>query len=79
MSSAILVGAVVAYPFNVWLVANGLKHGMGTANVLGRGGSSEHAHEHHAPPSRSSVTAATASGLIVLALGLAVAVRFGDL
>ncbi len=40
MSVAILVGALTAYPMNVWLVARGLKHGMGTVQVLGRGGHS---------------------------------------
>jgi uncharacterized protein DUF4396 len=40
MSLATLVGAVIAYPVNVWLVAVGLKHGMGTVRVLGRGGHS---------------------------------------
>jgi len=38
MSLATLVGAVIAYPVNVWLVAVGLKHGMGTVRVLGAGG-----------------------------------------
>jgi hypothetical protein len=40
MSLATLVGAVVAYPVNVWLVAKGLKHGMGTVRALGKGGHS---------------------------------------
>ena len=30
MSLATMVGAVVAYPINVWLVRAGYKHGMGT-------------------------------------------------
>src|SRR6185369_14066970 len=30
MSFTTLVGAVIAYPVNVWLVAVGLKHGMGS-------------------------------------------------
>jgi hypothetical protein len=38
MSAATIVGGVVSYPVNVWLVAKGLKHGMGTVRVLGRGG-----------------------------------------
>lgn len=38
MSLATLAGFIVAYPFNVWLVAAGLKHGMGTARALGEGG-----------------------------------------
>ncbi|MGI8508300.1 MAG: DUF4396 domain-containing protein [Gemmatimonadaceae bacterium] len=39
MSLATIVGLVVAYPANVWLVVAGLKHGMGTERVLGEGGS----------------------------------------
>jgi hypothetical protein len=40
MSLATLVGAVVAYPATVWLVAAGLKHGMGSVRALGAGGHS---------------------------------------
>jgi len=40
MSLATLVGAVIAYPVNVWLVAVGLKHGMGSVRTLGAGGHS---------------------------------------
>ena len=38
MSTAVLVGLLVAYPVNVWMVEKGLKHGMGTQRALGRGG-----------------------------------------
>ena len=38
MSLATLVGFVVAYPLNLWLVAVRLKHGMGTERALGHGG-----------------------------------------
>ena len=38
MSLASLVGLIIAYPVNWWLVANKLKHGMGTESVLGKGG-----------------------------------------
>ena len=38
MSFTTLVGAVIAYPVNVWLVAVGLKHGMGSVRALGHGG-----------------------------------------
>jgi hypothetical protein len=38
MSAATLLGAVLAYPVSRWLVAKGLKHGMGTDRALGRGG-----------------------------------------
>jgi hypothetical protein len=40
MSASIIVGFLVAYPVNVWLVAVGLKHGMGTERALGKGGHS---------------------------------------
>ncbi|SDE64043.1 protein of unknown function [Massilia sp. PDC64] len=38
MSLATLLGAIPSYPINWWLVSKGLKHGMGTERVLGRGG-----------------------------------------
>jgi hypothetical protein len=38
MSLATLVGFVVAYPINLWLVGVRLKHGMGTVRALGHGG-----------------------------------------
>ena len=38
MSLATIVGFAFAFPVNVWLVATGLKHGMGTVRVLGKGG-----------------------------------------
>jgi hypothetical protein len=40
MSLATLVGAIIAYPVNVWLVKVGLKHGMGSVRALGAGGHS---------------------------------------
>ncbi|MEP6496071.1 MAG: DUF4396 domain-containing protein [bacterium] len=81
MSAAIMVGAVVAYPFNAWLVANALKHGMGTANVLGRGGDGGGIDPHQPPPhvAARSVTGATVASLTVLAIGLWLAVRYGNL
>jgi hypothetical protein len=30
MSAGVIVGFFIAYPVNAWLVAMGLKHGMGT-------------------------------------------------
>jgi hypothetical protein len=38
MSLGVIVGFATAYPVNWWLVAKGLKHGMGTQRVLGKGG-----------------------------------------
>ena len=40
MSLGVIIGGMVAYPMNYWLVESGLKHGMGTARALGRGGHS---------------------------------------
>ena len=40
MSLATMVGFACAYPVNYWLVAVGLKHGMGTVLALGDGGHS---------------------------------------
>ncbi len=36
MSMAIIVGFILAYPMNWWLVANGLKHGMITVRPVGQ-------------------------------------------
>lgn len=38
MLLAVIVGFFVAYLVNAWLVAAGLKHGMGTVRALGKGG-----------------------------------------
>jgi len=38
MSAAVLIGVIVAYPVNVWMVQKGLKHGMGTQRALGSEG-----------------------------------------
>jgi hypothetical protein len=37
---ATIVGGTLAFPVNYWLVANHLKHGMGTLRAIGRGGHS---------------------------------------
>ena len=54
MSMALLVGFVVAYPINWWLVANHLKHGMMTIRPAGAAaGAHDHgtsAGEDDAPP-----------------------------
>jgi hypothetical protein len=43
MSMALLVGFVVAYPINWWLVANHLKHGMMTVRPASAGAAHDHA------------------------------------
>jgi hypothetical protein len=40
MSAGVMAGVLVAYPVNAWMVAKGLKHGMGTVRALGKGGHS---------------------------------------
>lgn len=86
MSLSILVGSVVAYPVNVWLVARRLKHGMGTVSVLGRGGHgmdreppTVHAEGPRSHPSRREVVLVTLASLGALAAGVAIATRIGDL
>ena len=42
MSAAIIVGFVVTYPVNWWLVASGRKHGMASSMAMGHGGHAPH-------------------------------------
>lgn len=52
MSLAVIVGFLVAFPLNVWLVATNLKHGMGTVRALGHGGHSMEAERKQEGPAR---------------------------
>jgi len=61
MSLATLVGFVVAFPVNMWLVAVGLKHGMGTVRALGKGGHSLAAEVERITKTSGEVPAANAS------------------
>lgn len=90
MSAATLVGAVLAYPVNRWLVENSLKHGMGTERALGKGGGSMSEHASHAaamamPEMKpAQVTwvgklAMAAITLLMLGGGVLVAAHFGNL
>lgn len=81
MSLAILVGSVSAYPANVWLVWRGLKHGMGTAQVLGRGGHGAEVERHQTrrPAGRTETFLVTLASLTALAAGVLAAARFGGL
>lgn len=73
MSLATIVGAVVAYPVNVWLVAAKLKHGMGTVRALGKGGHGLAAEATRDPavagatPAGASVAAAAHAGMAGMA------------
>ena len=88
---AVLAGLVVAYPVNVWLVKNELKHGMGTVRVLGQGGERPTAPSATAVPaghagmkmSTSTVTRAQINAVAVLtilelAAGVVLAAALGD-
>jgi hypothetical protein len=91
LSLAVLAGLVVAYPVNVWLVNNKLKHGMGTVRVLGQGGD-----RSAEPPvaaasagqeamdmsgravTRAQINAVAALTIVVLAAGVVLAAALGD-
>lgn len=54
MSMALLVGFIVAYPINWWLVANHLKHGMMTVRpAVAVAGTADHADMPHAMGERA--------------------------
>jgi hypothetical protein len=91
LSLAVLVGLVVAYPVNVWLVKNELKHGMGTVRVLGQGG--ERPAESPAPVAqprhvgmemskgevtRAQINAVAVLTIVLLAAGVVLAAALGD-
>jgi hypothetical protein len=62
MSLATMAGAVLAYPVNVWLVAKGLKHGMGTVRALGKGGHSIEAEKGRLAPAMNTPAPAMHGG-----------------
>jgi Domain of unknown function (DUF4396) len=87
MSMGLLVGFVVAYPMNWWLVANHLKHGMMTvrpASAIGAHGHGAHAPMDHAPQAGMSMDSAkppwppvpVMALLSFLALAASVAIAF---
>ncbi|MBI2778107.1 MAG: DUF4396 domain-containing protein [Chloroflexi bacterium] len=62
MSAAVLVGLVVAFPINWWMVDKGLKHGMGTQRALGRGGHTMEAERRRFRPTDEPMAPMTMSG-----------------
>jgi hypothetical protein len=91
LSLAVFTGLVVAYPVNVWLVNNGLKHGMGTVRALGEGGGPVErpamnraaAGDRARDMRRADVTTAQLNAvavltIVVLAAGVLLAAAFGD-
>jgi len=64
MSLATLVGCILAYPVNVWLVVKGLKQRMGSVRALGKDGHSLAAEkENRAAISGQSVSSGTATAV----------------
>ena len=78
MSMALLVGFVVAYPINWWLVAKGLKHGMmtvrphGSAHMAPMAGATPHGHKdsHGAPPSSAEIGGMAIASVVAFALAI---------
>lgn len=62
MSLATMVGGLLAFPVNVWLVFKGLKHGMGTVRALGKGGHSLDAERHQSAAGAQGEANAELSG-----------------
>lgn len=92
MAAATLTGDLLAYPVNVWLVARGLKHGMGTVRALGAGGEGLAATAQHGqkaaapgphtpkrPVRRRELAAISAASSLCLAAGLILATLLGSL
>lgn len=44
MSISILVGSIITFPVNWWMVSRGMKHGMGSSHLLGHGGHDRQQH-----------------------------------
>jgi len=78
MSMALIVGFILAYPINWWLVANGLKHGMFTVRKEQEATQFEHGMTHMArddharKPWPLATMGMTALSIIVLGVGIAV-------
>ena len=68
MSLAFVVGTLMTYPVNWWLVKRGLKHGMG---------GEARARLRHSVSAASKLTAVVLT-LAMLAGGIIVAARYGD-
>ncbi|MEP7378096.1 MAG: DUF4396 domain-containing protein [Chloroflexota bacterium] len=79
MAIATIVGGLLAYPVNWWLVASGLKHGMGSSRALGNGGH-DSAHEPiTAGPTTSARATVAGVTIVLLVIGAGLAAAFADL
>lgn len=81
MSMALIVGFILAFPINWWLVANGLKHGMITVRPAGQSkpllrerlsaGKPESGHGEHAGTPGASIAAK--AGMAILSIAVLIA------
>ncbi len=90
LSLAVSISLFVAYPVNVWLVANKLKHGMGTVRVLGEGGepleerptepasSGHEAMDMKPTVTRAQINAVATLTILLLAIGVVLAASLGN-
>ncbi|MEO7230907.1 MAG: DUF4396 domain-containing protein [Candidatus Limnocylindrales bacterium] len=80
MALATIVGGLLAYPVNWWLVATGLKHGMGSSRALGKGGhdAADEPAPQAEPPARAKAAVAVIT-LAMLAVGVGFAATVADL
>jgi FtsP/CotA-like multicopper oxidase with cupredoxin domain len=79
MSMGVIVGFATAYPVNVWMVAQGLKHGLMTQRSAGSRGSkgtthrSEHSgHEIRSEMTRPQLTVVTIITILALVTGVVI-------
>jgi Domain of unknown function (DUF4396) len=77
MSMALLVGFIVAYPMNWWLVARGLKHGMmtvrpGATLQAAPAATMRHDHGvgHEPPPSPAQIAGMAVASVVVFGLAI---------
>jgi hypothetical protein len=79
MALATISGGLLAYPVNWWLVASGMKRGMGSSRALGKGGH-DAAHEPvEARPPASAKAVVAVITIVALAVGVGLAATFADL
>lgn len=79
MALATIVGGLLTFPVNWWLVASGLKHGMGSARALGKGGHDPANESVAATPPASARAAVAGVTFAMLAGGVGLAATFADL
>jgi hypothetical protein len=88
MSMALLVGGIIAYPMNWWLVARHLKHGMMTVRRVGAAEAAtsvksqpvDHdkmGQAHGGKPSKGTIVTMAVLSIAIFGLGIALSALFG--